>query len=148
MKEMSSLMFWRLPQWLILIGSVLYVAAYVGLIPRPHSLMSWLASRPDVAAAFHEPHFGRADALVLVFGTLFLGPLALLLTIVFLVFVMAMLGGFLLPIVRWLRLPDWLATVMVLVTVGLVAYTAREAWVPGSLWFLGLLARACRVVLA
>lgn len=148
MREMTSLSSWRLLHWVILVGAALYGTVYVGLIPPPHTLMSWLASRPEVVTAFHDPHFGRADALILVFGTLFLGPLALLVALVFVVFAMAMLGGFLLPVMRWFRLPDWFATVTVLAMLGLVAYVERELWLPKSLWFLGLLARACRVMLA
>lgn len=148
MREVLSLTTWRLSHWLIFLGTALYVTAYVGLIPPAHDVMSWLASRPEVVYAFREPHFGRADALILVFSTLFLGPLALMIALVFLVFVMAVLGGFVIPIVRWFSMPEWVANVLTLGVVTTVAYTAREAWMPTTFWFLGLLARACRIVLA
>jgi hypothetical protein len=148
MREVLSLSTWRLSHWLIFLGSTLYVAMYVGLIPPPHDVMSYLASRPEVLYAFREPHFGRADALILVFSTLFLGPLALVIALVFLVFVMAVLGGFLIPAVRWFGMPEWVANVLTLGVVTTVAYVGRDAWMPKTFWFLGLLARACRIVLA
>ena len=148
MREIVSLPSWRLPHWLILIGAALYASVYVGLIPPPQTLLSWLASRPGVATAFQDPNFGRADALILMFGTLFFAPFALVIALVFLIFALAILGGLVLPVVRWFGLPDWLATAMALLTVVVVAYTERGAWVPKSLWLLGVLARACLVVLA
>jgi hypothetical protein len=106
-----------------------------------------MANRPEVSNAFSEPHFGRADAIILVFSTLFLGPLALAIGLLALVFVLAVCGGFLLPVVRWFRMPDWIATVTVMVGVAAVAWVESEAWVPRSIWFIGLLARACRIVI-
>jgi hypothetical protein len=61
---------------------------------------------------------------------------------------MAVLGGFLIPIVRWCSLPEWVANVLTLGVVTMVGYTARDAWIPHTFWFFGLLARACRIVLA
>jgi hypothetical protein len=148
MREVLSLSTWRLSHWLILMGSALYVTTYVGLIPSAQEIISWLASRPEVVYAFREPHFGRADALILVFGTLFLGPLALLIGLVFLVFIMAVLGGFLIPIVRWFSMPEWVANVLTLGMITTAAYVARDTWLPNTFWFLGLLARAYRIILA
>lgn len=148
MREVLSLSTWRLSHWLIFLGSALYVTTYVGLIPPAHDVMSWLASRPEVVHAFREPHFGRADALILVFSTLFLGPLALLIGLVFLVFIMAVLGGFITPMVRWFSMPEWVANVLTLGVITAAAYTGRDVWMPKTFWFFGLLARACRIVLA
>src|SRR5262249_5016253 len=103
---------------------------------------------PEVAKAFSDPNFGRADALILVFSTLFLGPLALLLGLLMLIFVLAVFGGFLLPIVRWFHLPDWFATALVLGGVVTAMWVQADAWLPRSLWFVGLLARACRIVVS
>jgi len=108
MKEVLGL---RPYYWLILIGGLVYGAVYGGVLDV-HGIGAWFADRPEVAKAFSDPNFGRADALILVFSTLFLGPLALLLVLLVLIFVLAVFGGFLLPIVRWLHLPDWFATVL------------------------------------
>jgi hypothetical protein len=137
----------RLHQWLILLGGLLYATVYLGVV-EPRGIAAWLANQPDVSRAFSDPNFGRADALILLFSTLFLGPLAALLGLLVLVFVLAVFGGFLLPIMRWFRLPDWFATVSVLGGVVALAWIETELWLPKSLWFLGLLARACRIVVS
>ena len=137
----------RAHHWLILIGALVYGTIYAGMLDI-RAIAAWFANRPEVAKAFSDPNFGRADALILVFSTLFLGPLALLLGVLMLIFVLAVFGGFLLPIMRWFRLPDWFATASVLggVVAAMVVY--RELWLPRSLWFVGLLARACRIVIS
>jgi hypothetical protein len=147
MRDAISISSLRVHQWVVLVGALLYATIYMGLLDL-RGVASWLASRPEVSRAFSDPNFGRADALILVFSTLFLGPLALFIALMALVFVLAVFGGFLLPIVRWLRMPDWIATATVLSGVGVVAYMQSELWVPRSLWFLGLLARACRIVIS
>jgi hypothetical protein len=147
MREAISLSGLRLHQWLILFGASLYATIYLGLLDL-RGIAAWLASRPEVSRAFSDPNFGRADALILVFSTLFLGPLALFLGLLTLIFLLAVFGGFMLPIVRWFRLPDWVASAMVLVGVAAVLWAQNEVWLPRSLWFLGLLARACRIVVS
>jgi hypothetical protein len=137
----------RMHQWLILLGGLLYAVIYLGVV-EPRGIAAWFANQPEVACAFSDPNFGRADALILLFSTLFLGPLAMLLGVLALVFVLAIFGGFLLPIVRWFRLPDWIATVSVLGGVIAVLWLQTDLWLPKSLWFLGLLARACRIVVS
>jgi hypothetical protein len=137
----------RMHQWLILLGGLLYAVIYLGVV-EPRGIAAWFANQPEVARAFSDPNFGRADALILLFSTLFLGPLAMLLGVLALVFVLAIFGGFLLPIVRWFRLPDWIATVSVLGGVIAVLWSQTDLWLPKSLWFLGLLARACRIVVS
>jgi hypothetical protein len=137
----------RMHQWLILLGGLLYAIIYLGVV-EPRGIAAWFANQPEVSRAFSDPNFGRADALILLFSTLFLGPLAMLLGLLGLVFVLAIFGGFLLPIVRWFRLPDWIATVSVLGGVVTVLWLQTDLWLPKSLWFLGLLARACRIVVS
>jgi hypothetical protein len=138
---------WRMPHWLIAFGSMLAIAMYVGLV-RPREIAIYFAGRPEVAQAFADPQFGRADALILVFSTLFLAPFALFVALVLIIFSVAMLGGFVLPVVRWFSLPDWTATAFVLLVGSLTAWMQSDQWLPRSLWFLGLLARAWKVILA
>jgi hypothetical protein len=137
----------RVHQRLILFGALLYGTIYLGVLD-PRGIAAWFANQPEVSRAFSDPNFGRADALILLFSTLFLGPLAMLFGVLTLVFVLAVFGGFLLPIVRWFRLPDWIATATVLGGVVTLAWVETELWLPRSLWFLGLLARACRIVVS
>src|SRR5207248_2749052 len=108
---------WRLPHWLIAIGSALVFAMYLGLL-RPRDVALYFAGRPEVSQAFADPNFGRADALILLFSTLFLAPFAMFVASVLLVFMIAMLGGFVLPVVRWFSLPDWTSTAFVLLAGG------------------------------
>lgn len=147
MKAIFAPTTWRLPHWLIAICSTLFFAIYAGLV-QPHQIFMWFATRPEVSQAFSEPHFGRADALILIFSTLFLGPFALFVALVMLIFAVAMLGGFVLPVVRWFSFPDWMATVVVLATIGVVAWLQSALWMPRTLWFIGMLARAWKIVLA
>ena len=138
---------WRLPHWVIALGSGLLLAMYAGVI-QPREIAAYFASRPEVAQAFADPHFGRADALILVFSTLFLAPFAVFVASVLLVFGIAMLGGFVLPVVRWFRMPDWIATAFVLFVAAFVAWANSDQWLPRSLWFLGLVARAWKIIVA
>jgi hypothetical protein len=146
MRDVLGVTWLRRHHWMILLGAIAYAVIYLGLFDL-RGAASYLANRPEVSQAFTEPHFGRADAIILVFSTLFLGPLALAIGLLALVFVLAVCGGFLLPVVRWFRMPDWIATVTVMVGVVAVAWFESEAWVPRSIWFIGLLARACRIVI-
>ncbi|HXH82462.1 MAG TPA: hypothetical protein VNN07_05980 [Candidatus Tectomicrobia bacterium] len=138
---------WRVPHWLMLVAVAAYAAVYSEIF-RPGDVAVWFASRPEVAEAFREPHFGRADALILVFSMLFLGPLAVLLAALCALFFIGLLGGVLLPIVRWFRLPDGLATLLALGGVVLAATLSSAQWLPSTVWFVGLLARACLIVFA
>ena len=147
MREAISQSGLRVHQWLILFGALLYGTIYMGVL-EPRGIAAWFANQPEVSRAFSDPNFGRADALILLFSTLFLGPLALLVGLMGLVFVLAVFGGFLLPIVRWFRMPDWIATVAVLGALVTVLWLQSALWLPKSIWFLGMLARACRIVVS
>jgi len=144
MRETLSL---RAHHWLILIGALVYGSIYAGMLDV-RGIAAWFAARPEVAKAFADPDFRRADALILLFSTLFLGPLALLLGLLMLIFVLAVFGGFLLPVMRWFHLPDWLASAVVLTGVVAALWMRTDIWLPRSLWFMGLLARACRIIVS
>ena len=133
--------------WLLLGGAVLAAAIYGGLLDI-RGMAAALANRADVVRTFEDPDLGRADAMILVFSTLFLGPMAVLLGGLLLTALLAVFGGFLLPVVRWFRLPEWVGTAVALVAAVAVLWAHSEAWLPRSLWFVGLVARACRVVIA
>ena len=106
-----------------------------------------LDRRLAVWRRYEPPAMKALPFLMLVFSTIFLGPLALAIGLLALVFVLAVCGGFLLPVVRWCRMPDWVATATVMVGVVGIAWLESDAWLPRSVWFLGLLARACRIVI-
>lgn len=137
---------WRTHHWVYAFCCALYFAMYAGVVPAPQQVIDWFANRPEVAQAFADPHFGRADALILVFSTIFLGPLALLIGLILFVFVVAIFGGLLLPMVQWFRLPEWTAIIVVLGALTWLAWYESNLWLPHSLWFLGMFARAVRIV--
>jgi hypothetical protein len=147
MRDIFTPTAWRLPHWLLAVGAATWFAIQIGLL-QPRELATWFAGRPEVLRAFSDPNFGRADALMLIFATLFLGPFALLAVAAVTVFVLAILGGAVLPVTRWLQLPDSFATCLVALAVVTAAWLQSDLWVPRSLWFLSLLARAWRTVLA
>jgi hypothetical protein len=130
----------------ILIGALAYGTIYAGLLDI-RSIAAWFATRPEVAKSFSDPTLGRADAIIFVFSALFLGPLALLVGVLVLIFVLAVFGGFLLPIVRWFRMPDWFATAVVLAGVIALMWTHQDLWLPRSIRLVALFARACRIVI-
>jgi hypothetical protein len=147
MREIFTPTTWRLPHWLLAVGTVIWFAIQTGFL-QPREIAVWFAGRPEVMRAFGDPNFGRADALMLIFATLFLGPFALFVGVVVVVFLMAVLGGAVLPAVRWMQLPDWIATSIVAVGMAGAAWMQSDLWLPRSLWFLSLLARAWKIVLA
>ena len=147
MRELFTPTEWRLPHWLLASAVVIWFAIQTGFL-QPREIALYFANRPEVLGAFSEPHFGRADALMLIFGTLFLGPFAVFIGIILLVFVVAILGGAVLPVTRWMQLPDSAATGLVSGLVIGIAWMQSDVWVPRSLWFLSLLARAWKVMLA
>jgi hypothetical protein len=147
MREIFTPTAWRLPHWLFAFGVAIWFAIQTGFL-QPREIAMWFAGRPEVMRAFSDPNFGRADALMLIFATLFLGPFALFIAAVMVAFLLAVLGGAVLPVVRWLKLPDWCATCAVAVLVAGAAWAQSDLWVPRSLWLLSMLARAWRIVLA
>jgi hypothetical protein len=147
MREILHPSTWRLPHWLMAGSVAAYLLFYAGIV-KPAEIMLWFANRPEVSQAFSDPHFGRADALILVFSTLFLAPFALFVGLVLAIFMVAALGGFVLPVMRWFSLPDWMATALVVGGIAVLAWMESTLWLPRSLWFLGLLARAWKIVLA
>lgn len=147
MREIFTPTAWRLPHWLLATGIVLWFANQTGVL-QLREMALWFAGRPEVMKAFGDPNFGRADALILIFATLFLGPFAVFIGIVCVVFVMAILGGAVLPLTRWMQLPDSVATGVVAVAMAGAAWMQSDFWIPRSIWFLSLVARAWRVVLA
>lgn len=147
MREIFTPTAWRLPHWLFASAVVIWFAIQTGFL-QPREIAAWFAGRPEVMRAFSDPNFGRADALMLLFATLFLGPFALFIGIVLVVFTMAILGGAVLPVTRWMQLPDSVATGLVTGALIGAAWMQSDLWVPRSLWFLSLLARAWRVVIA
>jgi hypothetical protein len=142
-------MFWlmpvRRPHPLLLAAGLFAVSVYFGTIPLLRSI-HWLSSQPSVSTAFRDPRFGYQDALIFLFSLVFLTPLAGLISIVALLFLLAVLGGMFLPVARTLTLPDWASTALAIGIFGTALWVSSPLWAPVLLQALGLIARAYVVV--
>ena len=116
----------------------LLLAWYVGDIVGLEGWISWLANQPGVTTAFQHPESGRSDALTALISFSLLTPIALCLLLVVLVLVVKALEAVFVP----LRIPMWLSTPVVAAAVIFGMYTTSPAWLPMSLYALGMVARA------
>jgi hypothetical protein len=117
----------------------------VGWVPIKE-LVWWLATRPEVGAAFQDPRYGRQDAWLSIFSFILLTPLVGLVMVWVLAFVYALPAGYVLPLGRRFGLPEWISTIFVAMASVTVIYSQSDVWLPPCLHALGLLARAFIVV--
>jgi hypothetical protein len=124
--------------------SVICVVVLVGLgvqagyVPPPGQLVRDLASRPDVAHKFHD----RFDANVFLFTALLVTPLAVVGALCTLALLTIVIDGTVMQVGRSLGLPNPMVVTFVALTAVGVAWAQANAWVPGSLRLLGMIARA------
>jgi hypothetical protein len=128
----------RWKRWLLVI--VVVAAALVwwassSAAVRAH--VGWLASQPDVRTAFASQG-GSTDALLVLVTFALLAPMAACLLLMLIVFVVKMFELVLFK----LHLPEWPSMPLVLTAAAYGTYVVREAWLPTSLYALGVVARA------
>ncbi len=133
------------PHPLFLVAGLVAVIVYFGFVPILGSI-HWLSNQPSVSTAFRDPRFGYQDALIFLFSLVFLTPLAGLISIVALLFLLAVLGGMFLPVARTLTLPDWASTALAFGIFTTALWVSSPLWAPAVLRALGLIARAYVVV--
>jgi len=97
----------------------------------------WLASQPRVHTAFDDEG-GGAEALIVLLSFVIVTPVAVSVLALLLAFMVKVVGAFLYQ----LRLPELISVPLVMVGLVVSTYAVREAWLPGSLYLLGLVARA------
>ncbi|HET9490297.1 MAG TPA: hypothetical protein VFR64_11150 [Methylomirabilota bacterium] len=97
----------------------------------------WLAGQPGVRAAFDDEG-GGAEALIVLISFVIVTPVVLIVAALLLTFMIKVVGGFLYQ----LRLPEFISLPVVMGVLVVGTYAIREAWLPDSLYFLGLVARA------
>ena len=138
-----------LPSWaprpsrvLLLLGALLLIGAYLGLLPNVRKTMERLASHPDTADKFVDPTAGRAEALYMLFTFLLMTPLTVLAAFVVAGFVIIVLMTILRPVTTRLGLPEWGLRALMVLAILWGAYAAREVWLPESLKVVSLMARA------
>jgi hypothetical protein len=132
----------RLTAWSLVSVTMLWVAWYGGLFGEAVGRLTWLAHQPGVSTAFTEPEHGRVDALVMLLSFFLLAPLAVLLALVALIFVLIVFVLMFEPILRLLRLPEWVAVPVVVMGSAAGAWATTALWLPQSLHVIGLVARA------
>jgi cellulose synthase/poly-beta-1,6-N-acetylglucosamine synthase-like glycosyltransferase len=128
-------------RWRWLVGAVValaVVAEYAGFSAWLGARITALASQPGVSGAFQHPDSGRTDALTALIAFAVLTPIAAFLAVVALVLIAKAFE----TLVVSVRLPAWLSTPVVGVAAILVVYVTSQAWLPPSLYGLGLIARA------
>ena len=124
--------------WLLL---ALVFAAGIGWYahssPAVRDQVWWLASQPRVEHAFDDEG-GGAEALIVLLSFVIVTPVAVSVLALLLMFMMKVVGGFLYQ----LRLPEFISLPVVMLGLVVTTYAVREAWLPGSLYLMGLVARA------
>jgi hypothetical protein len=132
----------RLTMWAMFTVAAVWLAWYTGLFALARARLTWLAGQPAVATSFSDPGYGRVDALIMLLSFFLLAPLAAFLVLLALVFVLIVFVLLFEPILRLLRLPEWVAVPMVLAGSAAGAWASSNLWLPHSLHVLGLVARA------
>lgn len=97
----------------------------------------WLATQPRVETAFDDEG-GGAEALIVLLSFIIVTPVVVSIFAILLTFAVKVVGAFLYR----LRLPEFVSVPVVMAALVVSTYTVREAWLPGSLYLLGLVARA------
>jgi hypothetical protein len=113
------------------------VTWYVGSAELEPRLAS-LASQPHVKTAFVDPDTGTSDALMALISFSILAPLAAFVAIMVVLF----LVKFVETVLVSAHAPGWPSTPMVGIALVATLYTTSQAWIPTSLYTLGLVARA------
>jgi hypothetical protein len=121
---------------------LVWIAWRVGVFAVLYTKLAWLAQQPTVSTAFGDVHHGRVDALVMMLSFLLLAPIVLFIVLLALVFVVIVFVLLFEPLMRLLRLPEWVAVPMVLVGSAAGAWAFSGLWLPHSMHVLGLVARA------
>jgi hypothetical protein len=134
--------------WLFLLVAAIFLCGYLGWLPQIDEITMWLTGQPQVKSSFPDSLDGRSNALWFVLGFTFLSPLAVVAAVLVLWFVVAVVSGLVDPVVRGLRLPAWFGTAFAVLACSSVLYIERDAWVPGSIWTLGLIVRAYQVIVS
>lgn len=135
----------RYAVWSLVLGTAAVLGYGAGALRPVERWLAHLAAQPGVREAFSDPDYGRVDALTLLLSVFLLTPFGALLLALAFVFVLIVVALLFEPVLRALRLPDWLALPVVLIGTAGGAWAASGFWLPQSLHVLGLVARAWSV---
>jgi hypothetical protein len=126
--------------WWAFAGLLIGVAVvwYVGQSPALEERLGWLASQPSVTTAFQNSESSRSDALTTLIAFTVLTPIGAFIVLIALL-ILAKLSE---PVLESVHIPTWLSTPTIGMVSIVTAYATSEAWLPQSLYALGLIARA------
>lgn len=132
---------WRWPHWLLFSLGLVSLASYLGLISFGHveQGLEHLAGNPEATASVFAEDTGRAEALFIVFGFLFLTPVIVIVVASVPMFVSAVTATYL---NRFVGLPLGLTTLLIWVLMAVIAAVKADAWLPWATWIGQLVARA------
>jgi hypothetical protein len=132
----------RLSVWFLVVVAVFWLTWFSGLFGHLGRRLQVLAAQPGVAGSFGNPDHGRVDALIMLLSFFLLAPVALFLVLLLLVFLLIVFVLLFEPILRLLRLPEWVAVPVVMAGSAAGAWVMKPLWLPQSLHVLGLVSRA------
>lgn len=115
---------------------------YQGQVPPPGQMVQELANRPEVKAKFSDGTQGRFDASMFLFTVMLAMPILTVFGLLVVGVATIALDGTVMMLGRRLGVPDGVTVTLVVGALAGAAYANTELWLPRSLKFLGLLARA------
>ena len=146
---MLSISSWGWGRWSLLLLGVLILATYVGVLwlGGVQEALQWLEAKSGARGSFQQPGAIRGEGFFVLLAFLLLMPMAVLVALFLVLFVMVVLAGTLAPVGRLVGLPNWTLNALIVVGLAALAYTESAVWFPWALWAVGVVASAFLSVL-
>ena len=143
---------WSWRSWVLFVLAAVVIGGYLGVLTPVQERLEELAKTEPIVQAANQPMVseafkdqgGRADAYVILFLFVFLSPLALVMAVTLVIFLLSAAALALAPVMGGERN----AMLVVEIVGAAVVYVERGLWLPHAMYFLGLLARAYVVITA
>jgi len=143
---------WSWRSWVLFILAAVVIGGYLGVLTPVQERLEELAKTEPIVQAANQPMVseafkdqgGRADAYVILFLFVFLSPLALVMAVTLVIFLLSAAALALAPVMGGERN----AMLVVEIVGAALVYVERGLWLPHAMYFLGLLARAYVVITA
>ena len=143
---------WSWRSWVLFVLAAVVIGGYLGVLTPVQERLEELAKTEPIVQAANQPMVseafkdqgGRADAYVILFLFVFLSPLALVMAVTLVIFLLSAAALALAPVMGGERN----AMLVVEIVGAALVYVERSLWLPHAMYFLGLLARAYVVITA
>jgi len=143
---------WSWRSWVLFVLAAVVIGGYLGVLTPVQERLEELAKTEPIVQAANQPMVseafkdqgGRADAYVILFLFVFLSPLALVMAVTLVIFLLSAAALALAPVMGGERN----AMLVVEIVGAALVYVERGLWLPHAMYFLGLLARAYVVITA